>query len=73
MKTIIDENTGRIIMLYKLLQGRSSSSFGIKIAETVGLPFEIIINSLLKAEEFKQTAGLEEIKRTNKEFNDIIC
>ena len=41
MKTTIDENTGNIVFLYKLTNGETNTSFGIKVAEIVGLPKSI--------------------------------
>ena len=45
MKTRIDEITGEVIFLYKLTEGESSSSFGIKVAQMMRLPNEIIETS----------------------------
>ena len=72
MKTTIDEITGQIIFLYKLTEGETQTSFGIKVASLAGLPVDVTIDAYLKAEEFHRTAGLKEITEVNQEFNKII-
>ena len=45
MKTLIDKFTGNVKFFYKIINGQSSSSFGIKVAEMMKLPNEIIVIS----------------------------
>lgn len=58
--------------LYKLTDGEFDQSFAIKVAEMIGLKKEVLEDAKQKAEDFQNSAGLNEITQINREFNDII-
>ena len=72
MSSEIDQTNGRIHFHYKLVEGGATKSFGIKVAQMIGLPVQVIDLAMLKSEEENQAAGIEYLAEVNQLFNETI-
>lgn len=60
---IVNGEEDRIEFLYKLVNGKAEKSFGLNVAQLVGLPMEVIQEARVKADEMH-----EEIEKKKKKI-----
>ena len=72
MNSLVDEQTEMVIFLYKLVEGESLKSQGIKVAEMIGLPEAVIEVAHERAESFNSSTGIMKLIALNSIFNELV-
>lgn len=72
MSSKIDEESEKVIFLYKLIEGECSNSFGLNIARITGMPSDAVKRAKEKADEFDKKLNIRDYVKTTKCFKKTL-